>query len=110
MAEQFFTFLIAGLACYRLTRFIVADKIFDFPRAHVNHFLTTRNRRPFKGIGNWLAGLINCGYCSSVWIAAGLTWAIDVPLERSVPLPALWSLALGAFAVGYWNVTEPDDD
>lgn len=101
---EFFLLIVAALACYRLTRFLVADKLFDRPRDAVHGWLLSRER--FGGFFRWLQALISCGWCASVWFAGWITAVID--RYYSVPLPAFFALAVAALAVGYWNVTEPD--
>jgi hypothetical protein len=58
--------LEAGLAAYRITRFIVADTIFDRPRERVQNWLL-ENDHPKLNEG------LACGYCVSVWVALALT-------------------------------------
>lgn len=103
---SFFIFMIAGLAVYRMSRFIVADKLIDRPRDWVHNFLLSRTH--LAGFFRWLQALISCGWCISIWFGALVTAAVDYYYD--VPLPAFYALALAAFATGYWGVVESDDD
>lgn len=62
------------LAVARVTGFIVSDSIFDGVRTR---FLLWLDDRP-RTLGQFLADLIGCPWCVSVWIAAAivpLAWA-----------------------------------
>lgn len=72
--------LIATLAVWRLTHFLVAE---DGPWD-----LVVRLRRR-AGAGFW-ARLLDCFYCLSLWVAAPLAAALgDGPVERLLLWPAL---------------------
>lgn len=79
-----FWLLLDGLAVYRLTRLVTVDTITDPWRSWLTGAFT-----------GWLIELLVCGWCLSVWIAAGvvvLTWLF--------PLQWAWvALALAASAI-----------
>jgi hypothetical protein len=81
--------LVSGLAVYRLTRLLVADKITERPRDRLAQ--AARGR---------LAYFVTCPWCVSVWVAAG--WAALVALAPAVALVAgavlAWSAVAGLLA------------
>lgn len=80
----------AGLAAYRITRFIVADTIFDRPRDRVHNWLLAR------GHIKVLEGL-SCGYCVSVWVS------FFVALVKG-PRTVKKTLAISGIAALVWSV------
>lgn len=80
----------AGLAAYRITRFIVADTIFDRPRDRVHNWLLTRGyEKLHEGV--------SCGYCVSVWVS------FFVALVRG-PRTVKKTLAISGIAALVWSV------
>lgn len=84
--------LIAALAVTRLAQLVVFDKVFDVPRdwlidsSHARaakkqqSCLLTPTRRPSRA---WLAELITCIWCVSIWTAAVVVvglWLVGPPL------------------------------
>lgn len=80
------------LATYSATRLLTTDKLplIRVPREWIAGKL--RN--------HWFGYLITCDWCSSVYVAAGIVWAVDFYTSQSVPFPPL--LVLLARAVTGW--------
>lgn len=77
------TFLLVSLATFRVTRLIVED---SWPPIE---WLRARVERP-----EWLAYLLTCGHCMSVWVGAavvGVVWWV-----QPLPLPGIWFGAVPA--------------
>lgn len=86
------TFVIASLACFRVTRLIVED---TWPPAE--WLRKQAERGPY-----WFGYLFTCGHCMSVWVGAvivAVMWAVD-PL----PLPGLWFAAVPALVSLIYSV------
>lgn len=81
-----FVFVLAWLATWRLTHLAVEDA---FP-------LVARPRDAIvAGDPNgWLAYLVTCTWCSSVWIGAAVTAGVDLLTRYPVPMPLLYALSL----------------
>lgn len=88
------------LAVYRLTRLLVADTIplIAGPR----DWITDHPRTPHS-----IAYLVNCPWCTGVYVAAALLAGLDWLTDHVVPVPLF--LALTASAVtGLIATVEPD--
>lgn len=95
-------FLLNVLAAARLTQLVTTDSITDKPRVAVTEWADRRRgTRP-------LAILINCGWCVSVWVSAGLAafdWWAGGPLARGVAAAgyehaaAGWAIIVAALAL-----------
>ena len=91
-------FGLMSLAGYRVTRLIVMDTF--PPIAAVRRVLAgdpDENVRRARWSPEWLAELVTCPWCMSVWVAGGLTLIIDI--VHGLPLPLLWWPAVAAAAV-----------
>jgi hypothetical protein len=125
IAEQAFTFVLLAFITYRITRLAILDTIFDAPRDRIHAWLLNGFDEPGKGwrrvykprwfsqptwIGAKIEEMISCPYCLSVWVGAGLQ--LGVWHWRSIPLPALYFLALsGAGMVIYQYIDfEPEEE
>lgn len=64
--------LIYALAVARITGLIVADVIFDGPRSAL---LGRLDPRPAT-LGAFVAGLLTCPWCVSIWVAAAASPAV----------------------------------
>jgi len=60
--------LILVLFVEAVTEILVSSAIFQKPR----EFVYTRN--------GFLGELVNCGYCTSVWVAAAVAWLAVLPI------------------------------
>lgn len=79
--------VLMTLACYRITRLITID---TFPPVEwARRKIVQAERLP-----KWLGKLVTCYWCSSVWVAAGLT--LLVALTVGLPLPCLVWPAIAA--------------
>jgi hypothetical protein len=88
---RFYWLTLGTLAVFRLTHLLVAE---DGPARILDRF-----RRRAGGWG--LGGLVECFYCSSLWVAAPFAWWIgEGAWERGL----LW-LALSAGAIVVERVT-----
>lgn len=93
MRYQALTVVVDALAVFRLTRLVLADAILDAPRDWLMA-RDKRSRRQGRRLG-WVV-FLTCGWCVSMWIAAGVVAA-------RMLLPTFWSpvalvLALSAIA------------
>lgn len=91
--------VLLTLACFRLTRFAVADTLFDGPRRWMQRVVLGREHRGWRV--KLLEGL-ECGHCLSVWFAATLVAATD--LYMSVPHPGVTFLAVAGGTSILWSV------
>jgi hypothetical protein len=91
---RFYWLILGVLAVWRLTHLLQAE---DGPRN-----LIVRLRR-LAGSGFW-AGLLDCFYCLSLWIAAPFAWFFG---ERAAERLLLW-LALSAGAILLERITGTD--
>ncbi|SEN15724.1 Protein of unknown function [Mesobacillus persicus] len=68
--------IILGLASFRLTRLIVFDKITEFIRAPFFDEMVDGEEvylvvKP-NGIRRWVGELLNCYWCTGIWVSAAL--------------------------------------
>ena len=79
MIEHTLDFIILSLACFRLTRLIVYDKITSFLRKPFFDEIKERAKDgeieiyyvPKKyGIRKWIGELLSCYWCTGIWTAA----------------------------------------
>lgn len=85
--------LLYAAAVARLTRLVVLDVILDRPREWLLGDGHTPSRAP-----EWLATLLGCPWCVSVWLAAG--WAalaslLPTPVAALLAAVLAWSLVAG---------------
>jgi hypothetical protein len=78
--------VVGGLAVYRLTRLVVDDKIAE----------PIRDRIVEAAPEGWLANLVTCPWCVSVW--AGFAWAGLTAAAPAVAAPVGAALAWSAVA------------
>ena len=76
--------VIVGLATYRLTRLVTADRIMDWLRAWVE----VRSA--------WAGYLVTCDWCLSIWLAPALAWAMIVHGGNRAVFIVLVALAASA--------------
>jgi len=76
--------VIVGLATYRLTRLVTADRIMDWLRAWV------------ESRSAWAGYLVTCDWCLSIWLAPPLVWAMVVHGDNRVVFVGLVALAASA--------------
>lgn len=76
--------VVIGLATYRLTRLVTADRIMDWVRAWVE----VRSA--------WAGYLVTCDWCLSVWVAPPVAWAMIVHGGNRVVFVGLVALAASA--------------
>ncbi len=83
-----FDFILLILATYRLTHLFVYDSVMDFLRDNLAKFK--------KGPGKTLSHLINCPWCTGVWVALFISF-----LYFLIPLAwfAIFVLALVGAAI-----------
>lgn len=83
------TFLIAGLATYRIARMLTEE---DGP---FSVFLRFRNR--YTDDRDWFAIGIRCPYCVGFWVAAFVVlFLVVLGLSRIEHVPLLWPAVAGA--------------
>ena len=64
--------LATAFATEALVELLVKSKFFEFPRQFLSKW-------------SWFKSLINCGYCTSVWVAMGLISFVPmciIPISR----------------------------
>lgn len=88
--------LLVTVASYRLTRLVAVD---TFPpvqwvrdRLTGDDPLVTR----WRWVPSWLSKLVSCVWCSSVWVAGGVTLATTIWLGLPLPLLVWATAASGA--------------
>jgi hypothetical protein len=95
------TFIILGLACFRLTRLIVFDKITEFLRQPFFDEITEENEDgtvevyylpKSTSIKKFIGELLSCYWCTGVWISAAV-------VAGYLFLPALFVPIILVFAV-----------
>ncbi|MFE7063532.1 DUF1360 domain-containing protein [Sutcliffiella sp. NPDC057660] len=81
MLDEWYWFLLLGLASFRLTRLIITDKITNFLRKpfieeveEVNGNGETETYVLIKGKGlrGFFGELLSCHWCTGMWVTAGL--------------------------------------
>ncbi len=81
MLENWFWFLLLGLASFRLTRLIVLDMITSFIRKPFMEEIEEKNDKGeieeyivIKGTGlrGFVGELLSCYWCTGVWVTTGL--------------------------------------
>jgi hypothetical protein len=92
--------VLTALTAARLTRLLVADA---FPP-----LLAARTRVVDRwGDESWQAYLAHCPWCTGVYVAGLLTWAVTAIYGLPAPL-LVWGAS--AFVAGYLPATEPGAD
>lgn len=92
-------FVIAGLATFRLTRLVVGD------------YLTARPRRWVQThAGPSVAYLAGCPWCASVYIGAGVAYAVTWWPDNRVVQAALYAAALSAVTGLIATWADPGED
>lgn len=90
--------LLVTATTYRLTRLVTTDSL--PPAKWVRDRITgdeETDTRAWPWVPDWLATLVTCPWCASVWVAAGVTAAVD--LTVGLPLPWLvWAAAASGAA------------
>jgi hypothetical protein len=79
-----FELVIVGLATYRLTRLVTADRIMDWLRAWV------------ESRSGWLGYLVTCDWCLSIWLAPPLVTLMVLHGDNRVVFVGLVALAVSA--------------
>ncbi|MGN1401541.1 MAG: DUF1360 domain-containing protein [Bacillus sp. (in: firmicutes)] len=77
MVESMFDLMVFSLACFRLTRLLVYDKITSFIRkpffeeekGEENGQQVTYIVPRKTGIRGWIGELLNCYWCTGIWMA-----------------------------------------
>lgn len=88
---------LVTVACYRVTRLVVEDTIWEDTRDR----LITRLQRKERGFGFKVSVLLGCPFCVSVWVASA-AWVLLWIFTDSLPLPWLWWPAIaGSTALVY---------
>jgi hypothetical protein len=81
MEFNFFEFIILALACFRLTRLIVFDKITEFIRVpffdeiieeHENGITEIYYMPKSTPVKKFIGTLLSCYWCTGIWVAAGV--------------------------------------
>lgn len=72
MATDPLLLAVDALAAARLTHLVVEDGIADRPRERIKSWSF---RRPYGSPGSRVGELIECGWCSGVWVAAAVLLA-----------------------------------
>lgn len=102
--------IMMSLVAFRITWFITRDSFppvrwvrervieLDYRTAKSVLYRDTDHQqwRDDRGPWTWLADLITCHWCISVWVAAGVTLAVDATIGLRLPL--LWFGAVAALA------------
>lgn len=105
MSINWFTFILLGLAVFRLTRLLVYDQITEFIRrpfmqeyeapdenGELEIYLIPRE----KGFRGWIGQLINCYWCTGIWVSIFIFliyWFYPIVAE-----PLVYILSIAGFA------------
>lgn len=102
MLESWFWVLLLGLASFRLTRLIVLDKIAAFIRKPFMEEIEEKNDKgeieeyiilKGKGIRRWMGELLNCYWCTGVWVTTGLFLLITLYPLAGKPVLIIFAAA-----------------
>lgn len=93
--------VVMSLACYRITRFVVTDTLWDGWRRRLHSKVLGAYPRVWR---DKIHELLTCPFCLSVWVAAGLVAAVDQ--YTSVPLPWLTWGAVASGSLMVWRFVE----
>lgn len=106
---MFVLWMLCSAVTYRICRLMILDKIGTVPRDWFFGWLADHPHR----FTVWLTTLLQCPYCVSVWVSAGVVVVVDNPTgwvwNASVPLPALVWGASAAGALWWWLRIDPED-
>jgi hypothetical protein len=99
----FFLFVLLSWSTGRIARFLHQDTLIEVPR---NWLLTwlVEPRDGFRGrFGTYIATLLDCPWCLSIWVGAATIAVVDAgtPISNgySIPLPAIWVPAMSMMGV-----------
>lgn len=106
MDINFFEFIILALACFRLTRLIVFDKITEFLRNPFFDEIEEENEDGLKEIyytpkttpvKKFIGTLLSCYWCTGIWVSAGVTAGYFLLPAYFLPIILVFAIAgLGA--------------
>jgi hypothetical protein len=89
---------IMGLAAFRLTRLIVIDKITEFIRSpffdEVEEDGVIYLQPKEEGMKKWIGTLLDCYWCTGVWVSAGLLAFYEI--VPSIAIPFILTFAIAA--------------
>jgi hypothetical protein len=71
-AAEIIAWVMAVIAVEAATEIFVGSEIM-FP---VRDLMVRTAVRTRPGLGTFVAGLVSCGYCSSVWVSASVAWLL----------------------------------
>lgn len=102
----FLTLTLLTLATWRVARLIQLDNIFDTPR---DKFFTWLCNNP--GWRTWLADLLSCAFCLTVWVGLGanLWWALLIEDWPGWPEFIVYWWATAGGAMLWWALIDNDD-
>lgn len=94
------TFIILALAVYRLTHFIVFDKLFEPIRKHfvTRDFVDFQLTYTLQGgdIRRFIGQIINCYWCTGIWVSALFIVGVYTVPEITTAISWLYALAAAA--------------
>lgn len=102
---DWFSFLLLGLATFRLTRLLVYDKITQFIRAPFYEIREEKNSDGIvepvmfvkkEGLHSFIGELLSCHWCTGIWCALLLYFGITFCPSIFYPI----SYILGIAAIG----------
>lgn len=106
------TFLILGLVVYRVTRFIILDDLIEGTRDRVlNGLLAGRSEDELGSLPLWrrkLYTLLNCPFCVSIYVAAGVVLAHRWIVEP-LPAPVWWWLGTATVALVVYTYIDSEE-
>jgi len=96
--------VVLSLVVYRITRFLIDDDLINEPRAWLQRTIAGGVRG--RALRIKLLELMQCPYCVSVWVGAGVVLLASI--LSTVPYPVLtWGAACGGCMV-VWTVVETE--
>ncbi len=99
------TFILIGLATFRLTRLIVFDRITEFIRKPFLEEFVEQNEQGQEetyivpkgsGIRKWMGELLSCYWCTGIWVS--FFWVLFYLFYPNVAVFLILIFALAGFA------------
>lgn len=105
-------FVVHAFVVYRVTRFVILDDVIEELRDRVlNKLLDGLEEDQLRLLPLWrrkLYTLLNCPFCVSIYVAAGVTLAHRWVVEP-LPVPVWWWVAIAAASLVAYAYIDSDD-
>lgn len=95
--NEFVNIILIAIAAFRLTRVLVFDKIAEFIRAPFFEEVSVDGEVYYEprsnGFRKWIGELLNCYWCTGVWVSAGLLAINHFFPEIGQPITMVFAVA-----------------